>query len=384
MANLRGALAGGLALVATIVVVMVCLTDDSVVRLTTDPEEWVPSGQADVNDAMGVTHADEVRKEEQTGFFTGLESKDFKLEDSSFENDDLELELLQSDKTVGHGIHATIDFGDQLGAKGILPKEMGGPAGLEKNCVTLRAYALALSDNFNENKLLGAKASLAEAGGEMSLNVLQPLLKGMGEKPKKGETCSQQYAKVMKPLLTNKKIMIRNSIAEGMLKSIDAEMKSKRGILVFQKVNQVVAWKYHGESALAVKKKNRARTSGQFVYVDANRVGWSGAPSIFARLAVRVTTFLRALHVSGGEDHEVVQNKARLVAQIKERKIPDADMRRLRGACSSKDEKLKKKCWHLEKKACFAASISSGCRWLGAWDGGEIVAEAEFVEKPKL
>lgn len=417
----RIALLGACALAAVLVVV--CLTDDSVVRLSTT--EWTPTGQGDVHTTIAAGHDFDILAETQASnmdsFLTptevrlrdNSEGRDFELEASSFGDVDLDLGateeevLLQKPDAVktefvkaftaikpgathhstrNAGVGATIDFGDDLATHQTdFPKELMVPAGLEKNCVTLRAYAVAIADNFNDDAENGAKLSTYATGvADGGINVLRDVLEGMAKAPKKDETCSSQFKGVMMPLRSNQAWNVKNGIAHDMLKTVWKEMNSKRGILVFKSGQDM------GESgclddgtsmtrAEECKKIALSRASGQFVLIDANRVGWSGNPAVFTDLAVRVTTYLRALHATGANEEHIVQNRARDLLH-KHIVIPKAQSVALfEGMCIPRKGATAANaaaCTNVAKGLCKG---KASCVWRPAWQG-QMVAEEEFLE----
>jgi hypothetical protein len=416
----RGLASGALALAAT-VMVMVCVMDDSTVRLQETPAydepQWLPGGQPGLGSAIKAAQAEGDPTDEfaevdaglysPQDFRADLQGKEVNPEDADWEGTPLELlqkvdpikdkfvqRIQKSFKNAGKSatflntqkkgsIHATIDFGDDVAShlsdKDKFPPELLKPAGLEKNCVTLRAYALAIS---GENSGERFSADLSKAGGGHSLNVLQNVLEGMGRKPKKGETCSQQYEAVMKPLRNRREWKVPNGIAKDMVKFIDHEMHSKRGILAFQSGHDlaVSGCLDKGETlqrAVECREKALARHSGQFVLIDASRVGWSGKPSIFADLAVRITTYLHALRVTGGKEEDVVQNKAK-AERIAEIKVPEEQKKGLlKGYCAIRKDS-KAKAATCKPKAHAQCEADVNCEWNQPWDGG--LAEDDFIE----
>lgn len=184
-----------------------------------------------------------------------------------------------------------------------------------------------------------------------------------------------------KPLQANKKWQVPNGIAQDMLKSINHEMHSKRGILAFQDATslQPLTCEDKGLSlkrAAECKALIASRKGGKFVLIDASRVGWSGQPEIFTRLAVRVSTYLRAVRAIGAKDADIVQNRQKAVA-IAETKIPDQAKSNLwNGMCQPRHGEPKAKCDGKAKEAC---RTHVNCKWMPGWQGQEF-AEEEFLE----
>merc|ERR1711998_611988 len=124
----------------------------------------------------------------------------------------------------------------------------------ERNCLTLKAYAMNVADQVADHS---------------------------------SKQLNAEFAK----LRSDKNIMLKSSIAKSMTDSIEHEMKSGKGILLWRTLQ------YHNagcnlDPVECLKISQTKMTGAQFAYVDANRVGWSGAPDIFHQLSVRTTAVL--------------------------------------------------------------------------------------------
>jgi len=136
------------------------------------------------------------------------------------------------------------------------------------NCMTLKAYAMNVVDKVTDM-------------GDRSINVLKPILTAVAEK---GD-CVKQLTAEFKKLNDDQNIQVTDSIARDMTAIIEREMKEGGGILVWKNLD----FQNAGCNADPVEclKLSKAKAGGNYVYIDAERVGWSGTPGIFHRLAVR-------------------------------------------------------------------------------------------------
>lgn len=173
------------------------------------------------------------------------------------------------------------------------------------NCLALKAYARASYD-----KLLDTRKG--------SVNVLREILETLGapgveDKYNKPKECKAKLDEVFNKLENDKRwahIPMGGSIAKSMTKTVIDQMKNKHGILVWAKLkDRSCLHASHRDCVHEQDKKN----GGQWVLLDANRVGWSGEPPIFYKLAVRATTVIRLARemISKEDMHKItiVKNK---------------------------------------------------------------------------
>jgi hypothetical protein len=150
------------------------------------------------------------------------------------------------------------------------------------NCLTLKAYAVASYDRLED-----ARDALPGF-----INILYPILSQLAEDKDKHNTreeCTTFLTELLDKLEEDPDIQFEDSIALKMLKVVKTQIMEKRGILLSTDLQghkgsdqATLALERHGAVDLA---KNRH--GGQYMFIDAERVGWSGTPGIFQHLAVR-------------------------------------------------------------------------------------------------
>jgi len=159
----------------------------------------------------------------------------------------------------------------------------------EANCMTLKAFAMTVVDELDDKS--------------RALNVLKPILQSVAAKG----NCVDELDKEFANLKTDTSIMLEDSIAKAMTEAIEHNMKEGRGILVWRRLE------FHNagcdlDAVECLKLSKTKRTGGQFVFVDANRVGWSGFPGIFHKLSVRSSALLDMVHKLKMPEEKLVKN----------------------------------------------------------------------------
>lgn len=367
-------------------------TDTSVVKETNDPADWTPRGQ----DGFDQEISDKKRQDAhvESDFYDDVtpetfQEKEFGLEDSSFEDTDLSLELLQTQskddtkKDSDYGVYGTY-FGDKLVADEADDKHpspvveaLADKPGFASNAVTLKVYALAVSGEMESHAMGHTTLDDVQDG---SLVVLRAILKGMAMPLGDGETPAKQFEVIMKRLKKNPNWHFEDSIAKGMLTIIDKNMHEDRGILksftdhsqhdcadevsVNNEVGDDVT--VSGGTRACIKQMDQA-ANGQSIEVDAERIGWTGAPPVFSKLAVRPFDFLAALKASHLDPKDVVTNADNQAIAADSRSVSQKDANDLwSGTCLVAGENASNACASKSTAECKAAAA---CTWSGPWDG---------------
>lgn len=189
-----------------------------------------------------------------------------------------------------------------------------------------------------------------------------------------GETPGKQFELIMEKLEQNKNFQFANSIAKGMIDVINKNMRSRRGILAMITIredtgcaDEVSINNRVGDDVTVsggwrnCVKKKKSKVAGQSVELDANRIGWSGSPNIFARMSVKTLTFINALK-KGLKDLPLNTKEDALG---KDKVKVDASVL-WKGVCLDSQGDKAESCTALQTAACKA---KAGCAWSGPWDG---------------
>merc|ERR1711988_976820 len=147
-----------------------------------------------------------------------------------------------------------------------------------RNCLTLKAYALEVAP-YLEEKI-----------NEGSLLVLRPILLGLGAADDEDDTqsaCIDKLEAIFKELDNDESIQLPESISRQMLVEIKKEMRDEEGFLIWGRLTNLDAGCLLTSDRRDCMFEAISRDGGQYVYVDANRVGWSGTPTTFQQIAVR-------------------------------------------------------------------------------------------------
>lgn len=162
-------------------------------------------------------------------------------------------------------------------AKEVLAIEHGPHYG--SNCLTLKAYAISSYDSLMDLR-------------KGSVNVLKPILRVLAESPEANNTkeeCEATLDYALTTLSEDPDIMEESgSIARAMINTIADSMTHGRGILmVGDLADSGTACSHTDLDRRDCVEAAHDRQGGQFIFIDAERVGWSGEPAVFQHLAVR-------------------------------------------------------------------------------------------------
>jgi len=150
------------------------------------------------------------------------------------------------------------------------------------NCLTLKAYAIASYDRLED-----AREVLPGF-----INILSPVLSRLAEDKDQHNTreeCTTFLSDLFDNLEKDPDIQFPDSIALKMLEVVKTQIMEKRGILLS---TDLEGSKGTDQGTLGLERHvgvdaAKSRHGGQYMFMDAERVGWSGKPSIFQHLAVR-------------------------------------------------------------------------------------------------
>jgi hypothetical protein len=160
------------------------------------------------------------------------------------------------------------------------------------NCLTLKAYALGLESDDDLCTACGSSSCGSDNPGQRALNELSRILSKLRKHPEKYndyDSCTGRLDQIFEELETAHDLHDDDeSIGSQMLATMKDSMKNKRGFLVWgQLLDRGGSCTCQHSEQRACMKHGLGKTDNQFVYVDAERVGFSGEPPIFSKLAIK-------------------------------------------------------------------------------------------------
>jgi hypothetical protein len=230
---------------------------------------------------------------------------------------------------------------------------------LGRNCVTLKAYAMAAADPLGDVT-------------EKMLPVLKTLLTELA-KPSK-DYCVTQYRMILKNIKNDRAIKgVTDSISLHILRLVTQNMKNK-GLVVWHTLQdeaaQCVGHQIHCKQSMQAKKSNkytegeagepvRKRYHGQWIFIRGPQVGFTGNPAVLRKIATRTSEVMAAANkLHAQRTIQLVRDQNAVISFSKE------DARVLFGK-SCHGERVVCKKFHDNKKKC----IDSGCFYSGPWEG---------------
>jgi len=161
-----------------------------------------------------------------------------------------------------------------------------------------------------------------------STNILKPILSFLGDpatqdKYNTMDECKAHLNKLFVALEMDEDLSKKksSSIGASMLKVIIHEMKLKKGVLIWGPLlNPSASYYsrgaaervYEAEHIHAERTANTAK-NGQYVFIDAERVGWSGEPAVFQELAVHGNHVMNRARAMMKSTHHVGQHSTHVL-----------------------------------------------------------------------